>query len=551
MKHLLYGIDEEENIVNIQNVPRSPVVQIFSRINGKVESRYENFDLYAYLNHNDPVLELIPEKYIVPLKGDNYYNRVIKTRDWDAYQTAKGSEDVYAPQYNILYQLQTGKTPLKGMTSKDTVVLFFDIEVYTTPGYNFPLAERDGDKIIMIAVKTNQGFEQVIHGDDEKELIGRFITLVNRIDPDIISNHNIFGFDLPYLVSRCRKVGLKFSIGRDGSEPRSFDTEIKFAERKSAYTNFQIYGRDVLDTYFFAQQADIGKREMPSYNLKDIVKWLGKASDTREYIAGEQISAMWDLDRDRLIAYALDDVRETEILFDSFGGSTFMSTQFFPFNLQDTARYGTGNKCEALFLREYMRQGWSVPKRGERRDFTGGFAGCMVYGLIEEPTVGIDVESLYPTLAEDLHICPKHDQIKMFPHVVKLLKAERLRCKTNAKKAQTADERSMWSATDVSVKILLNTLAFGWLSSEWNPWNDYDEAERITTNGQRVIKSMIYNAQEVGGVPIKIDTDGMLTTIPEPYTAESFVDYLQEMVNTWIDFGLFDGAFDHYFENIK
>lgn len=551
MKHLLYGSDEEEHIVNIQNVPRNSVAQVISRVGGNIVSRYETFNLYAYLNEKDSVLEDIPSKYIQTLKGNNYYNRAVITKDWDAYQTAKSSEDAYVPQYNILYQLQTGKTPLKGMTSKDTVVLFFDIEVYTTPGYNFPLAERDGDKIIMIAAKTNKGFEHVIHGDDEKRIISEFITLVARINPDIICNHNIFGFDLPYLVSRCRKVGVKFTIGRDGSEPRSFDTEIKFAERKSAYTNFQIYGRDILDTYFFAQQADIGKREMPSYNLKDIVKWLGKASSTREYIAGEQISAMWDLDRDRLVSYALDDVRETEILFDSFGGSTFMSTQFFPFNLQDTARYGTGNKCEALFVREYMRQGWSIPKRGERRDFAGGFAGCMVYGLIDQPTVGIDVESLYPTLAEDLKICPKHDELNIFPHIVKMLKAERLRCKTNAKKAPTADERAMWSATDTAHKILLNSLSFGWLSSEWNPWNDYDEAERITTNGQRVIKSMIYNAQEAGGIPIKIDTDGMLTTIPEPYTAESFVEYLQEMVNTWIDFGLFDGDFDHYFENIK
>jgi DNA polymerase, archaea type len=551
MKHLLYGIDEEEHIVNIQNVPRNSVAQIFSRVDGNVVTRYEAFDLYAYLNDKDPVLELIPEKYIKHLKGNNYYNRAIITKDWDAYQTAKSSEDAYVPQYNILYQLQTGKTPLKGMTAKDTVVMFFDIEVYTTPGYHFPLAEREGDKIIMIAVKTNKGFHHVIHGDDEKKNIGEFIALVARINPDIICNHNIFGFDLPYLVSRCRKVGIKFTIGRDGSEPRSFDTEIKFAERKSAYTNFQIFGRDILDTYFFAQQADIGKREMPSYNLKDIVKWLGKASQDREYIDGQEISAIWDFDRERLVRYALDDVIETEILFDSFGGSTFMSTQFFPFNLQDTARYGTGNKCEALFVREYIRQGWSIPKRGEKRDFPGGYAGCMVYGLIEEPTVGIDVESLYPTLAEDLKICPKHDELKIFPHIVKLLKAERLHCKTNAKKAPTPDERAMWSATDVSVKILLNTLSYGWLSSEWNPWNDYDEAERITTNGQRVIKCMIYNAEDAGGVPIKIDTDGMLTTIPEPYTAESFVEYLQDMVNTWIDFGLFEGAFDHYFEHIK
>jgi len=550
MKHLLYGFDNEEGIVNIQPVPKSSIVQVFSRKDGVLEDRYELFDLLVYTNDKNPALRDVRPKDITVLGGTNHHNRLVVTNDWDTYMYLKKSEDVYVPKYRMLYQLQSGKTPYKGITTEDVVVLFFDIEVYTTPGYDFPIATRDTDKVIMISTRTNKGVEKVFHGDNETAVISEFFEYLRQVDPDILCNHSIFNFDLPYLVSRCNFLGIPMQIGRDGSEPRSYESRVKFADRESSFDNFQIYGRDIIDTYFLAQQADIGKREMPSYRLKEIVKWLGLASDEREYIEGQFISWYWDNDRQALLRYALDDVREAEILFNRFGGATFIGSRFFPHNLQDTAILGTGGKCETLFLREYLRKAWSLPKPSPKRDFIGGFAGCMAYGFIDKPLVGVDVESLYPTLAEDLGIKPKHDELEIFPAMVRLLKSERLVCKKNAKSAPTPQERSMWAATDVSVKILLNTLSFGWLSSEWNPWNDYDEAERITTNGRRVIKSMIYNATQMESQPVKIDTDGMICTIPDGVAVEDFVTALQQAVNDWVGFGLYDGDMDEMIKDI-
>jgi DNA polymerase I len=542
MKHLLYGRDTETGIVNIEPIKGKPVVKIYSRDElGGLHERYDKYDYMVYVKSDDPILESIPDKFVWPLEGGNYYDTLMLLPNMELFMEAKKSEDCYVPLPSCQYMIQTGKTPMKGMTHGSTVIMFFDIEVYTTPGYDFPVAHRAGDRVIMIAIKTNTGIEEVLTHDDEAELLGRFIDLVQDVDPDILCNHNIFNFDLPYLHNRCKRYGIDFALGRDGSEPRVFDTKIKFAERELSYTNFNISGRDVLDTYFMVQQADIGKREMPGYGLKDVVKWLGQVSPDREYIEGKDISKVWNEDPERLIRYALDDVREVQVLFEKFGGATFMSAQFFPMSLQDNARYGTGNKCELLFVREYYKQGHSIPKPSPSRDFGGGYAACLRYGVIHEFMIYIDVTSLYPTLAQELKIHPKYDTLGIFQEMVALLKEERLYCK---KMASDSEDKEMWLATDTSVKILLNTLSYGWLSSEWNPWNDYDEAERITMNGQRVIKMMIKSASELGGEPVKIDTDGMLTIPPKNMDKHDFVQEIQYLTNQAVAFGLYEGFYD-------
>ena len=543
-KYLLYGADQETDIVNIEPIYGKPVVRIFSRVDGVLEDRYEKYNYMVYLHHKDPVLDEIPEQHCWLLDGSNHYDTLALLPNKELFDVTKKSNDCYIPLPACQYGIQTGKTPFKGLTHRDVNILFFDIEVYTTPGYEFPLAHRAGDKVIMIAIRTNDGHEEVLYGDNEKELLQNFLTVIQREDPDILCNHNIFNFDLPYLFTRYQRYGIEFAIGRDGTEPRTFDTKIKIADREVAYTNFHIFGRDVLDTWFMVQQADVGKREMPGYGLKTVVKYLGLSSEEREYIDGGDIAKVWDTDRERLVKYALDDVREVQVLFEKFGGATFMSAQFFPMSLQDNARYGTGNKCELIFLREYYRNGWSIPKPQPDRDFGGGYAACLKYGAIHEPMIYIDVESLYPTLAQDLHIAPSADELGIFQDMVTLLKAERINCKKLSKDAPTAEDRDMWAATDTSIKILLNTLSYGWLSSKWNPWNDFGEAERITANGQRVIKMMIKSAIELGGNPVKIDTDGMLTVPAKNMNNDDFVQEIQYLTNQAVAFGLYEGFYD-------
>lgn len=511
---ILYGVDQEECIVGVENVPNQNVAHVFSRKNGKLESRYEPYDYLVYVPKNEPLLR----KYdvdIVDLEGTNHYNRLVRTKDRGIYLDFKyNAKDSYVPFDKSQYLLQSGKTCFLGMDFNDPLTLFFDLEVYTTEGYEFPNSSRPGDQIILIALKTNKGFEQVLRVDEfdtESELIKHFIALVRKIDPDVIVNHNLFNFDLEYLKDRCALLNIPMALGRNGSEPNTFTTSIKFADRSREYTNFEIYGRQCIDTQYLAEYADVSNRDMPSYRLKDLVKYLGRADDDRTYIEGEDISLVWDnkhpfFDREDLARYAIDDVREAEVLYNEYGQVFFTLTQMVPMNYQEVFRYGTGNQVEYVFLREYLRQEWSYPKNEEEGKVPGGYADVLAWGLFKDSVMYVDVKSLYPSLAYILEIQPKKDELKIFQHILRLLTD--LKYSVNKK-----DDKALYNL----VKIFLNTMSYGFIASPWNSFSDYSEASRITLTGQKVMKDMIKMIHGDGGRVIKVDTDGAAIILPDKY----------------------------------
>ena len=552
MKELLYGHDTESNIVAIEPVPGKALVQIFKREDGKLISRYEKNWYYLFFNEKHPDAESADL-----LLGDNYYNRIKHFDNLADYYAVKG--DVYKPYLNCQYLVATGKTLFKDMDITDPLIFYFDLEVYTNPDYKFVNASRESDRIIIIAVRCSDGREWVITHENERDLLNEFITLFRKVDPDIVANHNIFNFDLKYLSDRCKLHNVKLALGRNGTEPNIFDTKIKFADRERDYTNFDIYGRHVIDTMFLAEYADVVLRNMPGYGLKELVKYLGKASDSRTYIEGKDISHYWDNNREELLKYALDDVREAEILYKQFAVPYFMVTKMVPMSYQQVFRYGTGGQVDLLFVREYYRQKASLPKANPKRSFVGGFAGVLEYGLIKEPLIYADVESLYPSLGKLLKIQPKKDFLGLYQKILNLLIDYRFENKYSIaklkeqadrepdKKEELLEEASRRKATDGSVKILLNTMSFGWLGWSFGMFNDYDEAERITLGGQKILKDMIRLTEQAGGRPVKADTDGLLLVVPEKYRSSKdkeleFCQWMSDNLPDGIRIGL-DGRY--------
>jgi len=541
---LLYGKDNEENIVAIEPLRGQSIVEVFTRDENGLSSRYETFTPHCYINDNDDILKnMSADVEKVRLFGNNHYNLLLKSQDIsDLYRMKRHADDCFMPYLDSQYALQTGKTLFKGMEFEDPLVMFFDIETYTHPDFSFPNPARESDKIIMIAVRCNDGFEKVLTLDESTEygeidLIENFIELVVEKNPDILANHNIFNFDLNYLNQRCKFHNMSLTIGRNGSEPRTFETKIKFAEREREYINFDIYGRHVIDTQFLAEYADIVKREMPSYGLKNIVKYLGKADKNRKYIEGKDISWYWDNKRDELEHYALDDVREAEIVYNEFGQSIFKMTPMIPMSYQEVFRYGTGSQIEYVFIREYFRQQWSLPKPSEKREFSGGYADVLKFGLIREPIIYGDVKSLYPTLAKILKIQPSKDELKIFQKILQELMDIRFEIKDKIKTLKSKEAINKQKATDGSVKIFLNTMAFGFLGWEFGMFNDYNEAERITKEGQSVIKKMNKLVEEDGGMVVKTDTDGSAFVVPEKFrgSQESEEEYCKSLTQRMPD----------------
>jgi DNA polymerase elongation subunit (family B) len=536
--YLLYGIDPTPNIVACEVLPgKENFVELFIREDGNVVSVYQNYLPFLLTKIDEPALGgVYGDLEYTPLSGENEYDVIVSSTNVGTLRwLAKNANNANLPMLQSQYLLLTGRTLFKGMMFDDPVRLYLDIEVYTTEGYEFPNSARKTDSIIVISMIDNRGNDWVLSGDDEVKLLTDFLQVFNEVNPDIVIGHNIFNFDIPYLYDRFKMHRMDFALGRNNTEPKFFDTEIKFAEKSKSYTNCQIYGRAVLDTMFLSMAYDVVKRELPGYGLKEVVKFLGRASEDREYVEGKLISEYWRTNRAKLLRYALDDVKETRVLDETFGQSTFFQTQMVPLGLQDVARYGTGTKIELWFLREYIRVAHSYPKPSPSRKFSGGLAGAPIKGLVKRRCVYADVGSLYPTLGEILGIHPRKDALNIYRPMNSLLKRLRFTFKDEAKRLSDLNDPTaeQWKAKESLVKILLNTLAYGYIGWEFGGFNDYDEAERITINGQTVLRKMIEKAEELGGLVVKLDTDGSLIALPDGIEPDVMINWLNDEVSAW------------------
>ena len=93
-------------------------------------------------------------------------------------------------------------------------------------------------------------------------LSDQFVDVIQERDPDVIEWHNIFAFDLQYLAIRYKRHRIAFSIGRDGSVPRSFASSMRFAERTVDFPAFDIAGRHVIDAYLLLLSYDVINRDL-------------------------------------------------------------------------------------------------------------------------------------------------------------------------------------------------------------------------------------------------------------------------------------------------
>jgi DNA polymerase elongation subunit (family B) len=344
------------------------------------------------------------------------------------------------------------------------------------------------------------------------------VRIIREKDPDVIEGHNIYNFDLPYILKRCELNDVPLNIGRDGTAPRSFDTRTAFAERTYEYAVTEIAGRHIIDTLLLVQNYDVSKRDMESYGLKYAAQYFGLASSERTYIKGEKISWHWDNDVQPLMDYALDDVTETRKLSDQLSITYFHLAQMLPFNLGQVARMGSASKIESLMVREYVRRKCSIPKPAAGLQTTGGYTDIFVMGILG-PIMHVDVESLYPSIMLSKAIVPASDALKAFQELLRALTTLRLEAKRKMKAIEDPQMKSRADALQSSLKILINSF-YGYLGYGRGLFNDFTQADVVTRTGQDLLRQMISYIRSSGGKVIEVDTDGIFFVPPEHVRGE-------------------------------
>ena len=533
MNPLLYGHADDQRIVAVHQKDDA-TMRVYTRDGDRLAADDRPFFPFFFLSDRRLIEGFRRKHWVRQLDGEGFFRYLCVFEEWPAmWDGVRHVLDTYnraavprAGSYQDLdvlhistdpasqYLMQTGRTLFKGMAFGDLRRLQLDIETYTSPGHRFSNASRGGDRIILIALSDTTGWRQVIDGRklDEKEMLEELVRVVRERDPDVIEGHNIFTFDLPYILARCAMHGVTPSFGRDGSTPRTFDTRTSFADHPFEYTVTDIAGRQIIDTLLLVQNYDAVKRNMESYGLKYAAQYFGLAAPGRTYVQGEKISWQWDNDPKLLIDYALDDVAETGALSAHLSGSSFYLTQMLPFQYGAVARMGAAGKIESLMVREYLREKHAIPHPREGAQTSGGYTDVFLVGVLG-PVVHADVESLYPSIMLADEIAPGADELRVFLRLLKELTSMRLQTKRAMKETREPVEKSRLDAVQSSLKILINSF-YGYLGYSRALFNDYAKADQVTQTGQKILRSMIAGIRTEGGKVIEVDTDGIFFVPP-------------------------------------
>lgn len=557
-KRILYGKEDSLSIVAIDTVPGNiDTLAIYYREGDNVKHVHRSNVYYIYTDL-DSLMGLweqgkYPDYEIC--NGPNELNVLITPERYEHFKYFRKALPenrcvaVSGPQ---AFMIKNEVNMFTGLEFDDVARFYFDIEQISTG--HFPDPENPDDTVVIIStsyVYKDQVIERVMRVDDyddEAGMLRAFVAYIRDLDPDILLTYNGLRYDLPVLEARCRIFDVPFTIGRDGSEPYSFSTQIKFAEKETAYTNFNVHGRHCIDVYFLVMYYDVVARELPDQTLKGAAKHFEVAAPNRVYIEGKEITKYWHENREELLKYALDDVRETASLDKILGQSVYYSTQFVPLAHQDVARYGTGTKIESIFTRAYINHKEAYPIPDPKEDFGGGFAYCPIRGRVQGPMSYPDVKSLYPWTRRALGIKPPKDTLGIYAPIMDMLNEERYKNKDLADQYEAEGNPLFESqnAKQNSYKIFINTGNYGFLTWEYTGFNYYQGGALITSTGQEILKEMIRLSDENGYQVYRGDTDGLLVNVKSWEELPEYYAFINKEMKEYIRGRFGDSAGDTF-----
>lgn len=420
------------------------------------------------------------------------------------------------------YLVATGRTYFRDLAFTQLARLQFDLE---TTGLD-PARSR----VFLIAVRTPSGDVQFVETHRrsdaaEADLIQRFAALVRTVDPDVLENHNLHGFDLPFLRTRAKKLGVPLVLGRlDGVElqERAAQRGARSERDTDRRVRYVAPGRECIDTLDAVGRYDFAVRELPGHGLKAVARHFGLAGPERELIPGDRIHATYVVDPDRVRRYAAADVHEVEGLSRLLGGAAFALARMAPRRYERLADAGPATGViDPLLVRAYVRAGHALPayREGDGTEHSGAALHLFTAGVAQR-VVKADVASLYPSLMRAHRIGPDRDALGALLFLVDRLVDQRLQAKARAKAAPAgSDERFTNEALSAAMKLVVNS-AYGYLAAGGGltRFADVHAANEVTRQGRETLRLMCRALDERGTTLLEADTDGVFFAVPEHWT---------------------------------
>jgi DNA polymerase, archaea type len=531
-KDWVYGWDATPGIVSLHAASNGEAL-IWRREAGELKLERDQYRPWIYAEHLEHLAHLGNalqdessggEFGFKKMRGAGRYKYLVTARDFKMLRNAifegakqaglvaksladlKGYYSVGAAEQ---YLMQTGRTFYGGLEFYDLKRLQFDLETTS-------LDPADG-RIILIAVRDSSGFETLLEApnpEDEAGVIRELVKIISERNPDVIENHNLIGFDLPYLEHRARENSVRLELGREPA-PR-------LLRREPGNERFCVNGRELIDTLDAVWRHDFVTRELPSHRLKDVAKHYGLAAPDREYIVGSEIALEYTRNPERVRRYALEDVREVDRLSQRLMPASFALSKLAPRRFERVASAGTATGIlEPMLVRAYLHEGYALPHSSRahlEKSHEGGAVALYATGVAKN-VVKADIASLYPSIMRTFNIGPECDELGALLEIVGNLTTQRLQHKELARNAaRDTPAFAHADAMQAAMKLIINS-AYGYLAAgSMALFADRLAADEITQRGRDILENVTTQLRNAGMKLLESDTDGIYFALPQDWT---------------------------------
>lgn len=479
---------------------------------------------------------LVPTETVIRQLNRSAVQKVIPPNPRGAITHTPGRVDVDLDHLALSYQSSIQIPPWEPTTQlqpyESLSKIYIDIE---TTGL-----DPNVDRVLMVGLMDDQGNHHIITNQDEKVLLTEVMAYLKANNPQCLIGHNHIAFDIPFLITRSNRYRVKHPFRPANKTSRI--TSASFHGKPIEFRHIYWKGTEILDTFQQIAIWDKSASKLSGYGLKNSTIALGLRDDRRLELTVKEIKECWDSgDVDRIKEYLVFDLEDTKLLADFLLPVVWYQMAYVP-NLSFQMMAVASPALKAQKVHQSLMPGIE-PEADEQVSFDGGKVELLAPGLHSD-VAKIDVASLYPSIMLKYGICSRKDPDHRFLGWLQYLTTERLRLKELAK---TGDKSANFKQN--AMKILING-SYGFLGTGFYSFNDYEAAALVTAYGRKILNLMTEVVDRCGGVPIELDTDGILFSHEHPgAVADAVAVALPEGINIDLELvncGLYAPAAKNY-----
>ncbi|VVB98929.1 DNA polymerase [uncultured archaeon] len=382
----------------------------------------------------------------------------------------------------------------------------------------------------------------------EEEMIEKALLDLREYSPDVIVTYNGDSFDLPYIKTRCEKLGIKCDLGFGGIT----------ATNRGIFHSATLRGTQHLDAFGLVKfMTRIGSISLLKMDLESVSEKL--FNKPKEKVGHEDINKSWGTGEiDRVIDYNREDGEVTLRLAQEFLPLQLQLCSMLRYTLADTSRASSSEMVEQLLIVNSFERNALIPNKPSEAEvhqrslqtYEGGFVKEPIPGLHENIAV-LDFRSLHPTIMishnvslETLkcghascrngkNVSPDKDwfcemKIGFLAGILEEILKERIELKKKAKSLEKdSSEYKMANAKQHALKILLNS-HYGYLGYPRARWYSRESARAVTAWSRQYIQEVSGKAEEAGFNVIYNDTDSSFLVLPKGKTEEDVKMFLEK-----------------------